>query len=61
MRTDEKKQNAEQFETIKTLPTVVAFINMMIEILKNDVVILLTHCGLVTSYGERDLGQHWLR
>ena len=22
---------------------------------------LLTHCGLVTSYGDRDLGQHWLR
>ena len=21
----------------------------------------LTHCGLVTSYGDRDLGQHWLR
>ena len=21
----------------------------------------LTHCGLVTSYGGRDLGQHWLR
>ena len=21
----------------------------------------LTHCGLVTPYGERDLGQHWLR
>ena len=23
--------------------------------------ILLTHCGLLTSYGDRDLGQHWLR
>ena len=21
----------------------------------------LTHCGLVTSYGGRDLGQHWFR
>ena len=21
----------------------------------------LTHCDLVTSYGDRDLGQHWLR
>ena len=21
----------------------------------------LTHCGLVTSYGGRDLGQHWLK
>ena len=21
----------------------------------------LTHCGLVTPYGGRDLGQHWLR
>ena len=21
----------------------------------------LIHCGLVTSYGDRDLGQHWLR
>ena len=21
----------------------------------------ITHCGLVTSYGDRDLGQHWLR
>ena len=21
---------------------------------------LLTHCGLVTPYGDRDLGQHWL-
>ena len=21
----------------------------------------LTHWGLVTSYGDRDLGQHWLR
>ena len=21
----------------------------------------LTHCGLVTPYGDRDLGQHWLR
>ena len=21
----------------------------------------LTHCGLVTSYGDRDIGQHWLR
>ena len=23
--------------------------------------IVLTHCGLVTPYGDRDLGQHWLR
>ena len=23
--------------------------------------ILWTHCGLLTSYGDRDLGQHWLR
>ena len=22
---------------------------------------LLTHCGLVMSYGNRDVGQHWLR
>ena len=22
---------------------------------------VLTHCGLVTSYGNIDLGQHWLR
>ena len=22
---------------------------------------ILTHCGLVTSYGDRDLGKHWLR
>ena len=21
----------------------------------------LAHCGLVTPYGDRDLGQHWLR
>ena len=21
----------------------------------------LTHCGLMTPYGDRDLGQHWLR
>ena len=21
----------------------------------------LTHCGLVTPYGDTDLGQHWLR
>ena len=21
----------------------------------------LTYCGLVTSYGDRDLGQYWLR
>ena len=21
----------------------------------------LTHCGLVTPYGDIDLGQHWLR
>ena len=21
----------------------------------------LTHCDLVASYGDRDLGQHWLR
>ena len=21
----------------------------------------LTHCGLVASYGDRDLGQHWFR
>ena len=21
----------------------------------------LTHCGLVMPYGDRDLGQHWLR
>ena len=21
----------------------------------------LTHCGLVTPYGSRDLGQHWFR
>ena len=20
----------------------------------------LTHCGLVTTYGDKDLGQHWL-
>ena len=24
-------------------------------------IIFLTHCGLVTPYGNRDLGQHWLR
>ena len=24
-------------------------------------IILLTHCGLVTPYGDRYLGQHWLR
>ena len=23
--------------------------------------LLLTHCGLMTPYGNRDLGQHWLR
>ena len=23
--------------------------------------VFLTHCGLVTSYGEIDLGQHWFR
>ena len=23
--------------------------------------LVLTHCGLVTLYGDRDLGQHWLR
>ena len=23
--------------------------------------ITLTHCGLVTPYGDKDLGQHWLR
>ena len=22
---------------------------------------LLTHCGLVTPYGDKDLGQHWLK
>ena len=22
---------------------------------------LLTHCGLVMPYGDRDLGQHWLK
>ena len=22
---------------------------------------LLTHCGLVKPYGNKDLGQHWLR
>ena len=22
---------------------------------------VLTHCGLMTPYGDRDLGQHWLR
>ena len=21
----------------------------------------LTHCGLITSYGDKDLGQHWLK
>ena len=21
----------------------------------------LTHCGLMTLYGDKDLGQHWLR
>ena len=25
-----------------------------------ECVSLLTHCGLVTPYGDRDLGQHWL-
>ena len=28
---------------------------------KVQTVNLLTHCGLVTPYGDRDLGQHWLR
>ena len=23
--------------------------------------VILTHCGLVTPYGDRDLGQYWLR
>ena len=26
-----------------------------------DCICRLTHCGLVTPYGGRDLGQHWLR
>ena len=28
---------------------------------QGEVIVTLTHCGLVTPYGERDLGQHWLR
>ena len=24
-------------------------------------IVFLTHCGLVTTYGDIDLGQHWLR
>ena len=27
----------------------------------NPTVTLLSHCGLVTPYGDIDLGQHWLR
>ena len=27
----------------------------------NREILLLTHCGLVTTYGGIDLGQHWLR
>ena len=23
--------------------------------------VILTHCGLVMPYGDRDVGQHWLR
>ena len=23
--------------------------------------VILTHCDLVTPYGDKDLGQHWLR
>ena len=26
-----------------------------------DVSSSLTHCGLMTTYGGRDLGQHWFR
>ena len=26
-----------------------------------NVYIIKTHCGLVTPYGDRDLGHHWLR
>ena len=24
-------------------------------------ILLLTHCGLVTPYSDKDLGEHWLR
>ena len=27
----------------------------------NNMRSVLTHCGLMTPYGDRDLGQHWLR
>ena len=26
-----------------------------------DCKVMLTHCGLVTPYGDMELGQHWLR
>ena len=28
---------------------------------KSSKICNLTHCGLVTPYGDIDLGQHWLR
>ena len=27
----------------------------------SNIICTLTHCGLMTPYGDRDLGHHWLR
>ena len=38
-----------------------AFHFVVIKIIIIYVSFALTHCGLVTPYGDRDLGQQWLR
>ena len=35
-------------------------LSFVIHVIKH-LVSRLTHCGLVTEYGGKDLGQHWLR
>ena len=35
-------------------------IQQMASVFTISKIVKLTHCGLVTPYGDRDLGQHWL-
>ena len=37
------------------------WINISFSLIKPNTSTLLTHCGLVTPYGDANLGQHWLR
>ena len=52
--------------TVNSFESIIVFVSSYVRIqcqLHNTEIwaISLTYCGLVTPYGDRELGQHWLR